>query len=89
MLRNKKYTPYLFIAPAVILFAVFKVYPIIDSFFLSFCETLGGSQTFNGINNYLRLLNDQTFWKAMTNTLIFLVIQVPLMLAMGWCWPHY
>lgn len=35
---------------------------------------------FNGLANYKRLLSDQIFWKAMKNTFIILIIQVPIML---------
>ncbi|QFT89489.1 Lactose transport system permease protein LacF [Bacillus sp. THAF10] len=75
-----KYIPYLFIAPAVILFSVFMLYPILHSFVLSFQTSTGGAMEFNGLDNYKRLLTDQIFWKAMKNTFIILIIQVPIML---------
>lgn len=79
-MRTKSYIPYLFIAPAVILFSVFMLYPILHSFVLSFQTSTGGAMEFNGLANYKRLLSDQIFWKAMKNTFIILIIQVPIML---------
>ncbi len=79
-MRTKSYIPYLFIAPAVILFSVFMLYPILHSFVLSFQTSTGGAMEFNGLANYKRLLSDQIFWKALKNTFIILIIQVPIML---------
>jgi len=79
-MKTKKYVPYLFIAPAVILFAVFMLYPILYSFVLSFQTNQGGQFTFVGLDNYLRLFEDEIFIKALKNTFILLIIQVPIML---------
>ncbi|MFS0862668.1 carbohydrate ABC transporter permease [Fredinandcohnia sp. 179-A 10B2 NHS] len=78
--KSHKLAPYLFIAPAVILFAIFMVYPIISSLILSFQTSEGGVYVFNGIENYKRLLSDSIFLTALKNTFIIMIIQVPLML---------
>jgi len=75
-----KTAPYIFIAPAVLLFLTFMVYPIISSFILSFQTRTGGAYTFSGFDNYVRLFNDPLFYKAMGNTFIILLAQVPIML---------
>lgn len=72
--------PYLFIAPAVLLFAVFTVYPVIASFILSFQKSVGGEYFFTGFDNYTRLLGDDIFLKALQNTFLILIIQVPIMI---------
>lgn len=86
---NKKYkkgwvtpktAPYFFIAPAVILFAIFTIYPVISSFLLSFKSNVGGEYVFSGLHNYIRLFHDPLFYKALKNTFIILIIQVPIML---------
>ncbi|WP_373233045.1 carbohydrate ABC transporter permease [Cohnella sp.] len=82
-MRTKTYAPYLFLTPAIILFAVFMAYPIIYSFLLSFQTSEGGEMTFTGIDNYRRLLSDEIFWTALKNTFVFLIIQVPLMLSLS------
>lgn len=79
MNRSKSF-PYLFIAPAVILFAIFMIYPIVSSLVLSFQTSSGGETTFVGLQNYGRLLHDAIFWKALKNTFIIFVFQVPIML---------
>lgn len=75
--------PYLFIAPAVILFAVFMVYPILASLLLSFQVREGGDFVFAGLENYTRLFQDRLFYTALTNTFIILVVQVPIMLVLA------
>ncbi|WP_219833995.1 carbohydrate ABC transporter permease [Paenibacillus sp. R14(2021)] len=79
-MRTKGYVPYLFLAPALGLFAVFMAYPIIYSFLLSFQTGAGKHMSFTGLSNYHRLFSDELFWTALKNTFAIMVIQVPLML---------
>ncbi len=73
--------PYLFIAPFLISFAVFFVFPAGYSLVLSFFKYKGyGKATFVGLNNYHSLLHYSAFWKAIGNTLFyFLVHLLPVM----------
>ncbi|WP_435243120.1 carbohydrate ABC transporter permease [Streptomyces cucumeris] len=75
--------PYLFILPALVLFAAFKLYPIGWSFVLSLHKTVGGVDTFVGGENYRRLVDDPLFWTALKNTAVVLAVQVPVMLALA------
>ncbi|MBC2161824.1 carbohydrate ABC transporter permease [Listeria booriae] len=82
MSRSKTF-PYVFILPSVLLFVVFILYPIISSFVLSFQTSNGGESSFAGLANYERLLHDEIFWKALKNTFIIFIFQVPIMLFLG------
>ncbi|MDH6143653.1 lactose/L-arabinose transport system permease protein [Kitasatospora sp. GP30] len=75
--------PYLFILPALALFAAFRLYPIGWSFVLSLYHTEGMTQTWTGLGNYQRLIHDPLFWKALGNTGLILVVQVPVMLCLA------
>ncbi|KWZ80825.1 putative L-arabinose transport system permease protein AraP [Heyndrickxia coagulans] len=75
--------PYWFVAPAVILFLCFTIYPIISSLLLSFQKMDGGRYVFAGFANYIRLFHDSVFLKALYNTFIILIIQVPIMLILA------
>ncbi|MFJ7911294.1 carbohydrate ABC transporter permease [Kitasatospora sp. NPDC096204] len=75
--------PYLLLAPALLTFAVFKVYPIVDSLLLSFTTGAGSATRNAGLANYQRLLDDPLFWTALRNTGEILVVQVPLMLGLA------
>lgn len=78
---RRRPAPYLFVLPALLLFAVFKLYPIGWSFVLSLYRTVGGTETFVGAGNYTRLLHDPLFGTALANTAVILAVQVPVMLA--------
>lgn len=79
-LLNPRNAPYLFIAPAVFLFLAFTLYPIVSSLLLSFQTQEGGTTSFVGLDNYVRLLGDDLFYTALRNTFLILVVQVPIML---------
>lgn len=78
MKRNK--TAYLMVAPFMILFFVFTVFPVALSMILSFTEfNLLEWPKFVGLDNYIRLfLDDDIFILAVKNTLIFAAITGPL-----------
>lgn len=79
-LINRKTIPYFLIAPVVVIFIIFMVYPILRSLYLSFFELVSGSYEFVGFRNYVTLFKDETFWKSLFNTFIFLIVQVPVMI---------
>lgn len=81
--RRRAAVPYLLLAPALLTFGVFKVYPIVDSLLLSFTTGSGTATRNAGLANYRRLLDDPLFWTALRNTGEILVVQVPLMLGLA------
>jgi lactose/L-arabinose transport system permease protein len=71
---------YLFVAPFFVLFAIFFLYPIGYSFWLSFRDwSLVGPARNIGLQNYRDLLHDQIFWQSMTNAGLLFLIYVPAM----------
>ncbi|MFP1603182.1 carbohydrate ABC transporter permease [Microbacterium sp. 2216-1] len=80
---HPRYVPYLFLAPMILLFATFKLYPYASALWLSLTANIGGQTTFVGMQNYVRLLADPLFYKALGNTAIILIVQVPIMLALA------
>ncbi len=75
--------PYLFVAPFILLFAAFILYPVLYSAALSFGQYSGGRIIFTGLDNYRRLFADGLFLKSLFNTGIFLVVQVPIMIGLA------
>ncbi|SMQ64523.1 multiple sugar transport system permease protein [Bacillus sp. OV166] len=71
-------TGYLFIAPQLILFLVFLVYPIIEGIRLSLFRINYTNQIFVGFDNYKTLFQDPVFLKSTLNTVIFVVFIVAL-----------
>jgi ABC-type sugar transport system permease subunit len=72
--------PLLFVSPFFVLFAVFALYPIFFSLYLSFHEWRGvGAMRPVGFANYTRLFGDRIFWGSMLNAVLLFFIYVPLM----------
>jgi len=62
-------------APALLLFALYVLYPIVSSFILSFYSWDGlGDKTWIGFDNYVQLFDFETFWIALTNNIIWMVL---------------
>ncbi|WPD18254.1 sugar ABC transporter permease [Thermaerobacter composti] len=79
----KQAAPYLFLSPFVVIFAIFLIYPIVKSLYLSFTSAEGSVSNWVGISNYRNLLMDYAFWQSLLNTAIILGVQVPVMLFLG------
>lgn len=80
--KRINYIPYLLLAPWVIGFLVFKVYPIITSFVYSLMEyPILGDPEFVGLQNYIEIFTrDTTFKQSMAATLKYVLIGTPLVL---------
>lgn len=77
-------TPYLFIAPNLILFSVFIFFPLLYAAFISVHEwSLIDEPLYTGAENYTRLLTDYQFWQALKNTVIYSIATVPTSLFIG------
>lgn len=89
MVNKKKITEsfnrqaWIFIIPSLLLIITFVFYPMIQAFITSFQTGTGTNLSVNGIDNYKRLLTDTTFRKALFNTLLYLVVQVPIMIILA------
>jgi putative chitobiose transport system permease protein len=74
---NKKFslTPYLFLAPALIVIAVFVLYPIGAVVYYSFTDySIVTPPIWIGLKNYERLFQDPIFWQALTHSFIYLLV---------------
>ena len=79
-------TPYLLLAPAVVVYAVFTVYPIFRQFDISFYNWHifpGVSNPFVGWSNYTAIFRDPVVRTASFNSFLFIVITVPVQMAIG------
>jgi len=82
--RQQARTAWAFIAPALGLFGVFFVVPVVAGLLLSLTDfdlyAIGApaSARFVGLTNYAQTLANPAFWKALRNTLYFVVAGAPL-----------
>jgi multiple sugar transport system permease protein len=75
-LNSIKVVPWIFLAPAVIIFAIYVVIPVFQSFWLSLYDWDGLSPTkkFIGLGNYAGLVQDEQFWTSLKNNVYWLVL---------------
>jgi N-acetylglucosamine transport system permease protein len=69
-----------FLLPALLLYAVFFMFPMARAIYLSFCRGTASSTrfTFVGFENYIRLLKDANFHGAVLHNLAFLIVGGPI-----------
>ena len=69
--------PYLFLLPFFLIYLVFLIYPVLAAFRLSFYESSGfGGDTFAGLANYTRLVQDTRYLEALKNTTLYALASV-------------
>lgn len=76
-------TGWIFALPSIILIVAFVFYPMVQALITSFQSGAGNNLSFSGLSNYKRLLTDTTFRKALSNTVLYLVVQVPIMILLA------
>ncbi len=87
--RREVAAGYLFSLPFLVLFLVFTIGPVIASFLMSFTDLRSAdireplAVGLVGIENYSKLLSDETFHKAAFNTAYFVVVGVPLTMGLA------
>jgi multiple sugar transport system permease protein len=78
-MKSKNLTPYIFVSPYIIHFLVFVAFPVVFSIVLTFHDwNIISPMKYIGLGNYVRLFNDHVFLISILNTLVFLVIHIPL-----------
>lgn len=78
-------TAWLLTLPAILLMVLFLIGPIAAILVLSFTDWQLGMTTFSwvGLDNYIELTNDNAFWQALKNTLLYVSIVLPFSVAGG------
>lgn len=77
----KKYAPYLFLLPAVVVLVLFFFIPFFQTIGLSFFgyDNSLYNPDFVGLENYKKLITSPVFYKVMANTFIYLIFAVPFL----------
>ncbi|REF35857.1 carbohydrate ABC transporter permease [Thermasporomyces composti] len=74
----------LFTSPAIIGLAWFTAYPVFMSIYYSFTSaTMVNPPDFIGLDNYAVLMSDSTWWRSLANTVYYIVVSVPLGIAVA------
>lgn len=85
MMRSERWKWAGFIAPALAVYAVFLIYPVVQSGVLSFSSWAGPGRPSIpvGLDNYRELFGDPIFWRALRNTAVLLLVSVFVQLPIG------
>ena len=85
-IKNYNRAGYLFVLPFVIVFLIFNVYPVLRTLYLSFTnakiEGVGKIQ-WVWFDNYIRVITDKFFWRALGNTLRIWGVNIVLQLGLA------
>lgn len=87
--RNSMWTILLFLLPALLIYSIFIIYPILSTLNYSLYSWNGiqKGKLFVGLQNYTELLSDKAFWLALKNNLyvilVSIFVQIPLGLVMA------
>ena len=74
---------YLFLAPILIIFGYFVIYPMIKGIYISFFDYSLRNFDFIGLSNYKSLLSDEIFIKSLVNTLVIVLGTVPVVIVLS------
>ncbi len=74
--RNQRsIAPWLFLAPGIAMFALYVIWPIFASIWLSFFDWDGlGKKAWVGVGNYVELIDDENFYTSLKNNVIWLLM---------------
>lgn len=85
--KSEEKIAYLFILPFVIMFCLFKLYPMVYGFVVSFLNRNSAKRlsdtTFVGLSNYIKALSNSTFWFSFGHTLIFSLLYTTVVMVFG------
>ncbi len=79
LVRRETFAGYAFMLPSLIFFVGFVIYPMVLCIFTSFFDsTMNRADVFIGISNYKELFQDSIFMGALKNTVIIVIVSVPI-----------
>jgi sn-glycerol 3-phosphate transport system permease protein len=81
----RRLSPYFYTAPALVIFAMFFIYPIIYMIYLSFTswDLVSPKKTFVGLENYKELFHSPDFLQTLSNTVVYTVLTVGISLLLS------
>jgi len=83
--KSTAVTAAVFLAPALLLMAIYIIYPIIDTFVISLYDWNGiaSTRTYVGLGNWRTLLQDYRFWNSFSNNVKVMVLSILIQIPLG------
>ena len=79
LVLQENFAAYMFLLPFLIFFVGFVLYPMFMCVYTSFFDAnMGKEDVFIGLANYKELMNDEIFWIALRNTMVIVLVSVPI-----------
>ena len=79
LVMQENIAAYLFLLPFLVFFVGFVLYPMFMCVYTSFFDAnMGKEDVFIGLANYKELMNDEIFWIALKNTMVIVLVSVPV-----------
>lgn len=73
--NQQKLAPWLFLAPGLLMFVIYVLFPIFESIWISFHDWDGlGAKVWIGFGNYVELIGDDSFYTSLKNNILWLVL---------------
>ncbi|RMH75371.1 MAG: sugar ABC transporter permease [Calditrichaeota bacterium] len=81
---KRRLTPYLMVSPYILFFATFVAFPVVFSLVLTLHKwNIISPMEFVGLKNFIRLVQDRMFFRSLWNTVVFLMIHIPLQIVVA------
>lgn len=77
---SQKAAPYVFVLPFILSFLIFWIYPLFSTVTMSFQDIKPGQVEWVGLENYTKLLKDSVFHTAISNSAIYMVLSILLLI---------
>jgi multiple sugar transport system permease protein len=82
--RRQALAGYLFVLPAIAILFVFTLVPVLYALYLSFTNyDVFTRMDWVGLQNYRDVFDDELFWRALQNTLVYTAFSIPISMALG------
>ncbi|MBC7559344.1 MAG: sugar ABC transporter permease [Dermatophilaceae bacterium] len=82
--RTERMAGLILAGPALLVFTVFMFVPLMLTFWYSLHRYRGfGTMQWLGAQNFVEIFHDNTFWRALINTVLFTAVSVPLGVVLG------
>lgn len=83
--KQRSFAGLWFVAPFVVVYAAFLIWPLVSGFGSSFFNTslAGGETKFLGLDNYAEMINDDAVWTSLWHTLLFTLLSTPPLIVLS------
>jgi len=88
--QKQAFVAWLFLSIPILFYLIIRFYPTFEAFYVSTVKwNILGNKKFIGINNFVKIINNEDFWIVLSNTVKYAVIGVPISLFLSFVIAYY